>query len=215
MLICAGCASPTERVPLAVTEMAAPDSNLIIQTGDQRVSPLDVLQIKVFGSTDLDGSYQVDPTGRIQFPLIGPTLTSGLTSFEVATVLEAKLKEKYLQDPKVTVRISEVNGQQITMEGAITKPGLYPVNGPLTLLQALAVSGGPTPEANLDGVIIFRTIAGQRQAARFDLRRIRSGESVDPAVYGNDLIVIDGRQTNEAYEEILRGIPLIGLFFLF
>lgn len=217
VLFFAGCtSSPADQIPLATTEIGAPDSTLFVQGGEARVTPLDVLEIRVYGAKDLDGSYQVDPAGEIKFPLIGQTQAEGYTSFELATVLETKLGEKYLQKPQVTVRISEVNGQQFTVDGAIGRPGMYPVRGQLTLLQALALSGGPSANANLSGVIIFRTIEGQRKAARFDLRKIRVGESVDPVIFGNDLIVIDGREANEAYENVLRGLPVIGIFsFLF
>jgi polysaccharide biosynthesis/export protein len=215
LLICAGCAtSPANNVPLSVTEIAVPDNTSIVDSGNQRVSPLDVLDIRVFGSDELNATYQVDPTGQIKFPYIGPMEAKGYTSSELASVLEAKL-EKYFQNPQVSVRITEVNGQQFTIEGAVAKPGMYPVRGPTTLLQAMAISGGPSATANLGGVIIFRTIQGQRKAARFDLRKIRSGESVDPAVFGNDLIVIDGQEKNGVYEEVLRGLPIVGLFGLF
>lgn len=211
--MCVSCSnSRANRVPLTVNELPGPDNTLLFDRGDLKVAPLDVLEIKVFRADDLSGTYHVDPTGRIKFPLIGPIEVQGYTSFELASTLEAKLAEKFLQNPVVTVRISEVNGRQFTIEGAIGKPGMYPVRGPMTLLQAIAVSGGPSGSANLDGIIIFRTIEGQRRAARFDLRKIRSGESADPVVYGNDLIVVDDRGTNETYEEVLRGLPVIGVF---
>jgi len=214
MLLSAACAtSRADNVPLSVTDIAAPDNTDLVHSGNLRVSPLDVLEIRVFGSADLSGTYPVDPTGQIKFPLIGPIAAKGYTTFELASVLEAKLGETYLRNPQVTVRLTEVNGQQFTIEGAIGKPGMYPVRGPMTLLQALAISGGPSNSANLSGIIIFRTIEGKRKAARFDLRKIRAGESVDPAVFGNDLIVVDGREANDAYEAVLRGLPIFGLFF--
>jgi polysaccharide export outer membrane protein len=216
LLICVGCTtSPAENIPLSVTDIGAPDNRLVVDGGNARISPLDLLDIRVFGSSDLSNTYQVDPAGEIKFPLIGSMNATGITSSELASDLESKLREKFFQNPQVTVRIAEFNGQQFTIEGAISKPGMYPVRGPTTLLQAMAVSGGPSTTANLGGVIIFRTIDGQRKAARFDLRKIRSGQSADPVIYGNDLIVIDSRETNGAYEEVLRGLPIVGLFGLF
>lgn len=217
MLICAGCVSSSEadHIPLTVTDIAVPDNTLLVHSGDLRVSPLDVLEIKVFGSSNLDGNYQVDPNGQIKFPMVGNVDAKGYTTFELATLLETKLKEKYLQNPQVTIRLSEMNGQQFTVEGAIGKPGMYPVRGPLTLLQAIALSGGPGANANLGGILIFRTVEGQRRVARFDLRKIRTGESADPTIYGNDLIVVDGREKNETYEEVMRNLPIVGMFMRF
>ena len=194
-VLCAGCTSSlTDRVPLSTTNLAAPDNALLI-LDDMKIAPLDVLEIKVFGSSELGGAYEVDTTGQIKFP-----------------ILEKQLDEKYLQNPQVTVRIAETKGRQFTIEGAVGKQGMLPVRGQLTLLQALALSGGTTQNANLDGVIIIRTIEGQRKAARFDIRKIRAGESVDPQVYGNDLIVVDGRGGNGGYDDLLRGLPVVGMF---
>ncbi len=110
------------------------------------------------------------------------------------------------------MRISESSGQQFTIEGAIGKPGIYPVKGRLSLLQAIALSGGPTPAAQLDGIVLFRTVEGKRQAARFDLLQIRNGQSVDPTIYGNDIIVVDGRTSNGAFDEVLKNLPIVGIF---
>lgn len=210
-LVFAACTtSHVQDVPLSVGEMAVPDNTSLVQSGDLRISPLDILEIKVFGSNDLSGTYQVDPNGEVKFPLVGRVVAKGYTTFEIASILEDRLREKYLQNPLVTARITELNGQQFTIEGAIGKPGMYPVRGPLTLLQALALSGGPAPAANLEGILLFRTIEGKRQAARFDLRKIRSGESVDPVIYGNDIIVIDGYE--DTYDNLLRTIPALGVF---
>ncbi len=211
MFVCFGCvSSPADDVPLTVSEMGAPDNTSLVQSGDLRVSPLDMLEIKVFGSDELSGAYQVDPGGEIKFPMLGALQVKGYTTFELASLLEAKLKEKYLQNPLVNVRVSESNGQQFTIEGSIGRPGMYPVKGPMTLIQALAVSGGPTSNANLGAVLIFRTVEGERKVARFDLRMIRAGKSVDPVVYGNDVIVVDGR--DQSYDEMLRNLPLMGVF---
>lgn len=213
LVFLAGCAGASNsNVPLTIADIPVPDDTNFVSSGDLRISPLDMLEIKVFNSSGIDGSYQVDPTGQIKLPLLGDVQVKGYTTFELAAVLEDGLRERYLRNPQVTVRISESNGQQFTIEGAIGKPGMYPVRGRLSLLQAIALSGGPGPTANLDGIIIFRTIEGKRHAARFDLQKIRNGESADPTIYGNDVIVVDGRMPNQTFDDVLRGLPLVGMF---
>jgi polysaccharide export outer membrane protein len=213
VLALAGCASSnTGEVPLSTSEIPVPDETAFVSSGDMRISPLDMLDIKVFNSTGIDGAYQVDPNGNIKLPLLGDMPVKGYTTFELAALIETGLKEQYLRNPQVTVRISESNGQQFTIEGAIGKPGMYPVRGRLSLLQAIALSGGPTAGANLDGIVLFRTVEGKRQAARFDLIKIRNGQSVDPIIYGNDVIVVDGSSSDGAFEQILRSIPAVGMF---
>jgi polysaccharide biosynthesis/export protein len=213
LLILAGCASTNAgSVPLATTEIPVPDDTAFLSSGDLRISPLDRLAIKVSGSTGVDGTYQVDPSGQIRLPMLGQLEVKGFTTFELAGILESRFKDQYLRHPQVTVQIAESSGQQFTIEGAIGKPGMYPVRGRLSLIQAIALSGGPTGAANLDGIVIFRTIEGKRQAARFDLQKIRKGESADPTIYGNDIIVVDGRLPNQPFDEVLRSLPLVGMF---
>jgi polysaccharide biosynthesis/export protein len=213
LLIMAGCTTTgAGTVPLATTEIPVPDDTAFLSGGDIRISPLDRLTIKVSGSTGVDGAYQVDPSGQIRLPLLGEVDVKGYTTFELAARLEDGFRAQYLRNPQVTVQIAESNGQQFTIEGAIGRPGMYPVKGRMSLLQAIALSGGPLPAASLDGIVIFRTIEGKRQAARFDLQKIRKGESVDPAIYGNDIIVVDGRVTETAFDEVLKNLPLVGMF---
>ena len=211
-LALAACAASDPGPVQAGITLALPDNTSSVQSGDQKIAPLDVLDLKVFGVADLNGTYQVDPAGQIKVPLVGVVEAKGKTVFELASALEKQLGESFLQNPQVSIRISELYGQQVTVEGAIRTPGVYPVKGSMTLLQAIAVSGGPTEKANTDRVIVFRVIEGERKAAAFDLKKIRNGSSPDPRVYGNDTIVVDGSEVRNSFDEVLRAIPLVGLF---
>jgi polysaccharide export outer membrane protein len=195
--------------------LQVPDRTAATSLGDFRIAPLDVLDISVFGVDDLNGSYQVDPEGKIRLPLVGIIDAKGYSVFEFAAELERVLGERYLRDPQVTVRVSTATRQIVTVEGAVARPGLFPVQGPLTLLQAVAQAGGTTTEADASNVIVFRTIEGERRAARFNLNRIRNGRDADPAIFGNDIVVVFGSNTRRSYTELLRALPIIGLFSAF
>lgn len=216
MVLLTACGSTeASRLPVETGNLAAPDSVEVNQEGTIRIQPLDQLEIKVFGVDQLDGLYQVDPEGRIRMPLLGIVEANGTTIFDLADYLEARLEERYLQNPLVTVSIVDSLGAQFVIEGAVGSPGLHSVRDGMTLLQAIAVSGGPTAEANPNAVLIFRTIEGERRVARYDLSQIRVGQSDDPTIYGNDLIMVDGQGDSPAYgayEEVLRSLPLVGLF---
>src|SRR5262249_49722282 len=150
-----------------------------------------------------------------KMPLIGVVKAKDMTVFELAADLERRLGETYLQNPQVSIRMSELYGQRITVDGAISKPGQIPVRDSLTLLQAIALSGDPTDSADPRRVVIFRTIEGKKEAAAFDLTKIRKGIDPDPPVYGNDLIVVDGSDLVKNYTNFLRAIPILGLFAAF
>ncbi|MDJ0922047.1 MAG: polysaccharide biosynthesis/export family protein [Henriciella sp.] len=215
MLAALAACSSIDRTPMPdATALSLPDATSIRQSGDLRITPLDILEINVYGVDDFDGTYQVDHVGRIKVPLIGEVNANSYTALELANLLETRLAESYLQSPDVTVRIVESRGEQITLEGSINSPGVYPVEGQLTLLQAIALGGGPSASANPRKVVIFRQIEGERHAAGFDLISIRNGEAEDPIVYGNDIIVMDGSEARAAYGDLLRTIPLLSFLLI-
>lgn len=195
--------------------LSVPDTTSPVQSGDLRIGPMDLLEISVFGAPDLDDAYQVDFEGSLKMPLIGSFRAAGYTATELATYLEGRLSERFLQDPDVTVRITESQDRLVTVDGSVAKPGMYPVRGQLTLLQAVALSGGPTDNADTGRVIIFRQIEGKRNAAGFDLKAIREGKAEDPIVYGNDIVVVDGSEARRRYGDFLRSVPLLALFLIY
>jgi polysaccharide export outer membrane protein len=109
---------------------------------DYRIGPDDLLEIQVFGVDQLTRSVRVNGRGFISLPLIGNVEIGGLTAQQAEDLVVAKLKESYLQDPQVSLFIKEYTSQRVTIEGAVNKPGVYPLRGPTTLLQSLAVAGG-------------------------------------------------------------------------
>jgi polysaccharide export outer membrane protein len=113
----------------------------------------------------------------------------------------------------VIVQVTTEERTQITVEGAVDQPGIYPIAGALTLLQAVALSGGTAEDADLENVIIFRTVEGERRAARFDLRDIRRGATEDPQVFGNDVVVVVQSNSRRRYAELLRALPVVGVFW--
>ena len=210
-----GCATPQRgaSIPEGTTALVAPDAATSISE-DFLIGPNDVLEVRVFGVPDFNGAYQVDPLGRVKLPLIDPVMAKGSTTFELEQALESALGESLLQDPDVHVVIETSAGPQLTVDGSVENPGLYPATGQLTLLQAVALSGGPSDGANPRRVIVFRQIEGKRAAAAFDLVAIRNGSAEDPRVYGNDIIVVDGADARRMYGDVLRTLPPLAALFL-
>ncbi len=201
--------------PAPAPQLALPDTTTITQTGDLRIGTLDIVTVRVFGVDDLNGSYQVDQQGNVKIPLIGTMMAKGFTALEFAEKLEAELGRAYLQDPDVTISVKEGLSPRVTIEGSVNSPGVYDVNGTISLLQVVAMGGGLSDDANPERVIVFRQIEGQRHAAGYNLKMIRANEAEDPAIYGNDIIVVDGSRARQTYGEVLRSIPLLSLFLIF
>ena len=144
-------------------------------------------------------------------PLIGDVQAGGKTAREVEAEIASRLKAKYLKSPQVNVYIKEFNSQRITVEGAVNKPGHYPIAGQMTLLQAVALSGGFNETANPRNVVIFRTIGGQRSAAKFNMSKIRTGKATDPNVQSGDIIVVPESSVRGWLNNLLKILPF-GVF---
>jgi polysaccharide export outer membrane protein len=200
-------------IPYNVATFGAPDAPKVVPLEQNyRIAPLDTLSIKVFKMADLTGDYEVDLTGKISMPLIGEVPAVELTTAELDQRLTAKLGEKYLENPDVSVGIKSSTRRNVTVDGSVGKSGSYAVNGPTTLIQAIAAAGGVSENGNPRRVAIFRQIGGQRQAAAFDLTSIRRGEAPDPEVYAGDIIVVDGSATKAAQRQILNSLPILSIF---
>lgn len=173
----------------------------------------DKLSVRVFQVPDLSfDELVVDTSGNIQMPLIGAVSSAGRTAGEMSTDIAERLSARYLRNPQVTVTVIEAASQKITVDGAVTKPGVYEMRGSTSLLQAVAMAEGPTRLADLSRVAVFRTINGQRSVALFDLGEIRQGQALDPEVLGDDVIVVDTSRLNSALREIVTAIPALAIF---
>jgi polysaccharide export outer membrane protein len=192
----------------------APPDEVKFQTleTNYKIAPMDKLGIRVFKMDDLSGDYDVDLAGNISMPLIGQIQAANLTTAQLDDLLTQKLGAKYLEHPDVSVAIKASTAHVVTVDGAVNQGGSFPVAGPISLIQAVAMARGTTEDANARRVAVFRTIGGQRQAAAFDLTSIRRGEASDPQIYPGDIVVVDGSKVKATQKQILQSIPLLAIF---
>lgn len=190
----------------AIGVSTAPTAEYPIGVGDK-------LSLRVFQVPDLSfDELVVDTSGDIHLPLIGSVRATGMTANQLAAEVAARLSAQYLRNPQVTVAVREAASQKITVDGAVTKPGVYTMRGGTSLLQAVAMAEGPTRVADLTNVALFRTIDGQRSVALFDLAAIRQGRAADPVVLGDDVIVVDTSRMSVALREIVAALPGLAIF---
>lgn len=177
-----------------------------------KIGPQDVLDISVFKAPELARSVQVADTGTINLPLVGEVKAVGRTAQELEHDLAKRLGAKYMQSPQVTVYVKEYNSQRVTVEGAVKKPGVYPLRGKITLVQSLAMAEGLDPTSDASNVVIFRRVDGKRFAAKFDVEQIRAGKAEDPVLVEGDLIVAHASAMKAAWQDMLRVLPVTAAF---
>ncbi|MDX2306661.1 MAG: polysaccharide biosynthesis/export family protein [Hyphomicrobium sp.] len=178
-----------------------------------KIGPLDVIEVSVFKVPDLSKSIQVAENGSINYPLIGEVQAAGKTAREIEQVLTRDLGDKYLQNPQVSVFVKEYNSQRVTIEGAVKKPGVYPMQGGMSLLQALAVAQGLDSVSD-SSLVVFRTIDGKRSAARFDISQIRDGSAQDPQLQAGDIVVAGTSALKEGFSNVIKALPMASVFAL-
>lgn len=212
----AGCGGPNVGAGLphgAAAYGVIPAASPGAATADYRIGPLDSIGITVFQEPELSAQkVQVDASGNVAVPLVGSVAAAGKTASQLADELERRFGEKYLVNPQVTVVVSSSVSQKVVVQGEVTEPGVYEIKGPTTLLEALSMAKGETRVAALKEVAVFRTVNGQRMGAVFDIEQIRRGDSEDPAIVGNDVVVVGFSNSKSVWRDILSAAPLLNVF---
>ena len=130
---------------------------------------------------------------------------AGLTPADAEARVALQYKNKnFLQDPQVSIFVKEFTTQRITLDGALLKPGIYPLTGQITLLRALALGGGSGPMADMENVMLFRLMPdGRSVMEKFDVDKIRRGEAPDPPLQGDDVVVVNRDSKRTAVRDSL------------
>lgn len=171
---------------------------------DYKIGPNDLLEVEVFGVNELKRTVRVNSTGEISLPLIGTVPVAGMTPADAQLLIADRYGKDYLQNPQVSIFIKEFTSQRITVDGAVVRPGIYPLTGQITLLRALAMAGGGAPLSDLERVMLFRlTEDGKSVSQQYDVDQIRRGEAPDPVLRGDDILVVNRDSTRVGLRDSL------------
>nr|WP_154720040.1 polysaccharide biosynthesis/export family protein [Ciceribacter naphthalenivorans] len=144
-----------------------------------RLDSGDRLRITVFEQQSLTNTYTVDQAGYIAFPLVGQVAARGATVTQLEGVIAQKLKQGFLRDPDVTIELDRY--RSIFVMGEVGQPGQYSYVPGMTVLNAIAVSGGFSPRANQRDVDVTRKINGNILTGRVPI--------TDPILAGDTIYV--------------------------
>jgi len=159
------------------------------ETSASRVSPMmlpegyvigigDSLDISVWKEGELSKQVSVRPDGIITLPLVGEVKAVGLTPNQLQDQLTASLS-KILSDPQVTVIVIGISSLSFNIMGNVLKPGYYPLVRPVTILDAIALSGGFRDFAKEKKIYILRTSPeGKQQKIYFNYKDVIRGRNM-------------------------------------
>jgi protein involved in polysaccharide export with SLBB domain len=141
----AGCYTDFGSVVVAEEPVVRPVETTHLQPGDR-------IKVTVYGEENLNGVYDVDPSGAVSLPLAGAIRAAGRTRSELQREITAKYRSEYLQDPKVTVDF--VAFRPFYVMGEAEHPGEFPYRTGLDVVSAITTAGGLTYRGSRSTVLI-------------------------------------------------------------
>ena len=145
------------------------------EQGEYRIGREDVLEVVVWHEPELTRVVPVRPDGRISLPLAGEVEAAGRTPTELQTKVSQAL-QPYIRDGKVAVVVREINGTRFFVLGEVTKPGGFPLRGPMSVVQAIALAGGRTEFAKDELVWLRQQAGGKTERVPLSFRELVKGE---------------------------------------
>lgn len=184
LLLASGCGGSNDNVRV----------NLPPPTEKSTVGPGDVFTMEVVGEKELPREYQVASDGTVDLPYLQTVPVAGLEPQEIARLIRKLLIEKQiLSNPSVVVQVKEYNSRRVTIMGQVAKPGTFPYQQGLTLIQALSQAGGLTGIANQDKVNLTRRTTGGSRTVVISIGTIMEGRSADIPLQSGDRIFVHER----------------------
>ena len=166
----------------------------------------DVLDVNVFKVPDLSAKdLTVEASGTISLPLVGSVAVAGLSIAQAEQKITQKLTQ-FMQAPQVSIsRTNKSIEKRVTVEGEVRTPGVFPIKGNLSFLQAIALAQGLSDVGDSRNVFFYRN--GQRYPVNLDL--VRNGSIADPVLQNDDRIVVMKDLGKEREKKLLEYIPAL------
>ena len=128
------------------------------------VGATDVLKITVFDEPTMSGTYRVDTDGSFQYPMLGRVAVGGLRVRDIEQMLKTKLEDGFIKRAQVAVDVDQFRSRSIFIVGEVRSPGKYPMQGQMSLIEALAAAGSTTPTASTEVLILRPSSPNATQA---------------------------------------------------
>jgi polysaccharide export outer membrane protein len=184
-------AANSQAAPPATVASAAPAQSNSANEAEYKIGPQDTIRIDVWKEAELTRTIPVRPDGKISLPLLNDVQAAGLTSEELAASIREGLK-KYINNPQVTVTVTEINSRRVFVTGEVTRPGAVQLLPNMTVLQALSSCGGFTQFARTKNIYVLRQEAGKQVKHPFNYKDVISGKKPedDIRLQAGDVIVV-------------------------
>ena len=174
--------TPESMATPSLPDGGAPEAN-VLGRGD-------VVEVKVFQEPDFSGVYRVGSAGTLDFPFCKNLPVLGLTPEEVGAKLTVCLAPRVLRNPQITVSTREYNSKKIFVVGEVNKPGTFPYEDNMTIVQAVTLAGGFTKVAAKNSMTVTRMVEGQETRFKVLADDIAQGKAPNMALLPGDIIYV-------------------------
>jgi polysaccharide biosynthesis/export protein len=145
---------------------------------DYVIGPEDVLGVVFWRDQDMTGDVTVRPDGMVTLPLLGDVAAAGLTPDVLREQIQ-KAASKYVQDPSVTIVVRQINSRKVFITGEVKTPGAFPLTGPRTVMQVIALAGGLNEWADAKNITVARTENGRQVSFKFSYKDVAQGKKLE------------------------------------
>lgn len=159
-------------------------------SGGSTLGAGDLVEVRVYQEADLSGAYRVSPEGTVDYPLCGKVALAGMTSSGAADALTKCLANGYLRRPQVSVLIREYNSKKIFVFGEVQKPGTFPYEENMSIIQAITLAGGFTKVASKNSTQVTRLADGREQKVRVAVEDIGVGRERNFSLKPGDIVFV-------------------------
>ena len=157
---------------------------------NRALGPGDTIEVLVGDRKDLSGEYEVGDDYKIRFPWIGEVDVKQKTHTEIAAYIEAQLKDGWLKQPQVRVRVTDRKNREVSVLGQVNEAGSYPYKPGITLMQAISLAGGMNALAQKRKVKLIRDTDKGRQTFEVDVTAILDSRTNDLPLEPGDIVFV-------------------------
>ena len=155
------------------------------------LGPGDVFEVRVFQEADVSGIHRVGPDGTIEFPLCGKVTVGGLTAAAAAEAIAGCLRSgHFYKNPQVSVFLKELNSRKVFVFGEVQKPGTFPHEDGMSVVQALALAGGFSKLASKNACTVTRLVAGAETRIKVPVDDIVAGRAPGFTLLPGDILYV-------------------------
>lgn len=146
------------------------------------LGPRDEIAVNVWKNDDLKRTVQIDPSGNIQFPLIGELKASGLTIIQLREKMTGLLS-KYIVDPRVDINVSSLKNLKVYVLGEVKTPGTFDWRSGMLAWEGISQAGGFTTDANEENILLVRNENGKATIKSLNLTAMLKGDRLTQDVF--------------------------------